>query len=135
MPSFPSLLSQDDVVHLSRAVTDRATMRRILVLCALALLPVLSACASTATAKLSCTTTAVSPSSQPGQRTARKALDSYVAKNAKSVGIPKSGYKLESHSKTRYIYASKNFKVSVTTLPVAKPTDPEIWVAFQFFVC
>lgn len=122
-------------LEVTSTVTDRSTMRRALVLCALTLLPVLPACASSATTKLTCVTTAVSPGSQPGQSTAHKALDQYVAKNAKTQGIPKSGYHLESHNKSRYIFTSGNVKVGVVTLPTAKPTDPKIWVVFQYFSC
>lgn len=89
-------------------------------------------CAKTGSHRTTCSTREVSPGGQPGGATPRAALDNFIKGNAS--GLPKSGYTLESHNRTRYIFASGLYRVSVSKLPTTKG-EPAVWVVMLTFDC
>ena len=100
----------------------------VALLCAAAL----TGCAKTGSNRTSCDTTEVSPNSQPGGSTPRAALDRYLKVDRS--GLPKGGYVLESHSGSRYVFASGAHRVSVSKLPTDKGA-PAVWVALLAYDC
>lgn len=98
------------------------------ILCAAAL----SGCASTGSHSTSCSTTEVSPNSQPGASTPRAALDAYLKVDRS--GLPKSGYTLEGHHGNRYVYVSGKQRVSLSKLPGTTSQQSD-WVVLLTFDC
>ena len=89
-------------------------------------------CAKTGSNQTSCVTNEVSPSSQPGGKTPRAALDAFL-KSGQSA-LPKGTYRLESHFGTRYVLANGLHKVSVTKLPTTEG-EPAVWVVLLTYDC
>jgi len=89
-------------------------------------------CASTGSHSTSCSTTEVSPNSQPGGPTPRAALDAYL--KVDRTGLPETGYRLQGHHGNRYVYASGKYQVSLSRLPGTTNKDAA-WVALLVYDC
>ena len=111
-------------------------MRRVVVRIgfAVVLLVGSAGCATEGSRSLECDSTGVSPSSQKGETSGRKALDAYVKVSAKTSGIPTSGYRLDHATKTRETYVSGPVTIAVGTLGVPDSKEP-VWVVQQTFTC
>lgn len=111
-------------------------MHRLLITCSAVLVGfTMTSCSSSSTRSLSCSTTEVSPSTQPGKPNARAALDWYVGHQAKAAGLPTTGYRLESHSVGRYVFVSGTSRISVSSLPTIAKGTPRTWVVLVSYSC
>lgn len=91
-----------------------------------------SGCAAHGSHSMACSSAEVSSNAQPGGATARKALEAYL--KIDRTGLPKSGYRVDGHFGTRYIFVSGDHRVSVTKLPTDK-SEPAVWVVNLTFDC
>lgn len=110
---------------------DRLRFRPV-VAATLLFVATLTGCATTGSNQTSCVTKEVSPSSQPGGKTPRAALDAVL--KAGQPALPKGIYHLEGHSGTRYVFANGLHKVSVSKLPTTGG-EPAVWVVLLTYDC
>lgn len=93
---------------------------------------VLAACTATGSNHLTCDSTEVAPSSQPGSSRPGAALEWYL-KNGDS-GLPQTGFRLTGSSATRSVYSDGTNQISVGALPTEKGTD-RTWVVLMTYDC
>ncbi len=107
-------------------------MRRILVAAILAAAACVSGCSTTGGNHLKCSSTEIAPNTQPGSDGPEAALQWFLKHGDHD--LPRTGFSLTSHSRTRYIYANGRKQVSVEALP-AEEGKPRIWVVLMTFDC
>lgn len=107
-------------------------IRRVLVAAVTVAALVPCACSATGSHHLSCASTEVAPNTQPGASGPKAALTWFLEHG--NSDLPRNGFHLEGHSKTRYVYANGARQVSVGALPAEKG-QPRTWVVLMTYDC
>ncbi len=105
----------------------RRTFCVAIVLCALG-----TGCSAKGSSHLSCSSTEVSPSEQPGKPTPRAALNWYLGHGESD--LPTSGFTLASHVGNRYVFRNGDTQLSVISLPHDRG-KPQNWVVTLIYDC
>lgn len=89
-------------------------------------------CSTTGSNELTCSSTEIAPSTQPGSTNPKAALDWYLRNGNSS--LPRTGFERTGSTATRVMFTDGSNQVSVGKLP-GDPGEVEVWVVLMTYDC